>query len=446
MTLEFVPWLRTRKHLFCSVSIDFLSLIIIINSFLLQNNVENHKNLMSTLFIFSWIIINYVFGRYHSIKSNKKRSYFFYILVSLICLIIFLGCFSIQCFLFNSLSNNNFNFFELFIKISIYIFVISNIFQLLFKTISLNKSSKKVWIFYGNNKDYEKIKSEFKYEISNLNLILNEDYIYQNKDNSNLYEGLIATNKIYYGTNNRELFRSKNIKIVMLNNWIEEIFQRLPSTFFEEKDIINKNFESVTNIQFKLKRVGDLLLSWILLILSTPFIIISSLIIYLEDRGPIFYSQIRTGYKGKLIKIYKLRTMRINSEKFGPQWAKKNDARITKVGSILRKLRIDELPQLFNIIKGDMSLIGPRPERPEFDKMLEKKIPLYNMKFEMKPGLSGWAQVNYPYGSSVKDSEYKLSYDLYYLKNFSFFLDLTILFKTIRLVFTARGAVPKNES
>ena len=131
--------------------------------------------------------------------------------------------------------------------------------------------------------------------------------------------------------------------------------------------------------------------------------------------------------------------MIVDAESFGPQWASKNDKRITLVGNILRKTRIDELPQLISVLKGDMSLIGPRPERPEFNKLLEKEIPYYNLRHLFKPGLSGWAQVNYTYSSSLSESKNKLSYDLFYISNYSIFLDLLILFKTIRIVFNGSG-------
>ena len=144
------------------------------------------------------------------------------------------------------------------------------------------------------------------------------------------------------------------------------------------------------------------------------------------------------------LKITKLRTMSVNAEKKGPQWSKKNDPRITKFGYLLRKLRIDELPQLISVLKGEMSLIGPRPERPIIEKELIKKIPNYNLRYSIRPGISGWAQVNYPYGASINDSAKKLSYDLFYIKNFSIFLDILIFFKTIKLVFNAKGAIAKN--
>jgi len=166
----------------------------------------------------------------------------------------------------------------------------------------------------------------------------------------------------------------------------------------------------------------------------------------LEDGGPIFYSQIRNGLGGFPYTIHKLRSMRIDAEQSGAQWVKRSDSRITKVGSFLRRTRLDELPQLWCVFAGSMSLIGPRPERPEFDQELEHHIPHYRLRYCVRPGLSGWAQVNYPYGASVEDAANKLSYDLYYLRNFSFWLDLLILFKTIRLVFNARGAVPSPET
>ena len=140
-----------------------------------------------------------------------------------------------------------------------------------------------------------------------------------------------------------------------------------------------------------------------------------TLLIYLEDGNPIFYSQTRNGLSESKIKILKLRTMKVSAEDLGPQWSTKNDPRITKIGKIVRKLRLDELPQLILVIKGQMSLIGPRPERPEIDNKLKNLIAHYKVRYLIKPGLSGWAQVNYPYGASIKDSEIKLSYDLYYL-------------------------------
>jgi lipopolysaccharide/colanic/teichoic acid biosynthesis glycosyltransferase len=157
------------------------------------------------------------------------------------------------------------------------------------------------------------------------------------------------------------------------------------------------------------------------------------------SRGSFFFMQQRTGrYGGKFMAV-KLRSMYVNSESSGPQWAQKNDPRVTKVGKFMRKTRIDEIPQLINILRGEMSFIGPRPERPEFIEKLEKKIPFYNERLLVKPGLTGWAQINFPYGASEADALQKLQYDLYYIKNRSFLLDLSILLKTVKTVLSGGG-------
>ena len=194
-------------------------------------------------------------------------------------------------------------------------------------------------------------------------------------------------------------------------------------------------------MQMRIKDVFERLIAILLLIFFLPLIFIAIVFIFLEDGLPIFYKQNRNGKFNKLIQIIKLRTMKSNAEKDGVQWSKKNDPRITKVGNFLRKIRLDELPQLISVIKGEMSLIGPRPERPEIDLFLSKDIKNYNLRYNLKPGLSGWAQVNYPYGASLEDAKNKFSYDLYYIKNFSNLLDIRILFMTIKLVFNAKGAI-----
>jgi len=176
--------------------------------------------------------------------------------------------------------------------------------------------------------------------------------------------------------------------------------------------------------------------------LTAPLLLAAAVAIRLEDGGPIFYQQLRTGLYGQTFHIRKLRTMRVDAESAGPQWAHRGDQRVTNVGHWLRKMRIDELPQLVSVISGEMSLIGPRPERPEIEEALEQLIPHYRIRHWIRPGLSGWAQVCYNYGASAADSRAKLSYDLYYLRNANVFLDLLILVKTIRLVSLAQGSDP----
>lgn len=196
-----------------------------------------------------------------------------------------------------------------------------------------------------------------------------------------------------------------------------------------------------SGLRSAVKRIFDLFSSTILLILTLPVMLLAALCIYIEDRGPVFYRQERVGLEGIPFTVYKFRSMRLDAEKCGkPQWASKNDTRVTRVGDMIRKLRIDELPQIFNVLKGEMSLVGPRPEREYFVKQLAEQIPYYNLRHSIKPGVTGWAQVRYQYGSSVEDSLQKLQYDLYYVKNHSLFLDIIILMDTVWVVLTGKGS------
>jgi lipopolysaccharide/colanic/teichoic acid biosynthesis glycosyltransferase len=193
---------------------------------------------------------------------------------------------------------------------------------------------------------------------------------------------------------------------------------------------------------WRLKRSCDLLGAGLLGLLSLPLILVAATLIWLTDRGPIFYGQTRTGLYGKPFRVWKLRTMRTDAEAAGARWSSRGDSRITPVGHWLRRLRIDELPQLISVLQGDMSLIGPRPERPELEVILEQTIPHYRVRHWIKPGLSGCAQVCFPYGASLEDSRMKLSYDLYYLRNANPLLDFLILLKTIKLVSVGKGSIP----
>ena len=168
--------------------------------------------------------------------------------------------------------------------------------------------------------------------------------------------------------------------------------------------------------------------------------LVTALAIKLESKGPVFYRQERVGFNGRLFNVVKFRSMRTDAEKDGPRFAAAKDDRVTRIGAFIRKVRIDELPQLFSVLNGDMSLVGPRPERPFFVDQLTREIPYYAVRQSVKPGVTGWAQVRYHYGASLEDSAEKLQYDLYYVKNHSLFLDLVILFETIGVVLMAKGA------
>jgi sugar transferase (PEP-CTERM system associated) len=193
-------------------------------------------------------------------------------------------------------------------------------------------------------------------------------------------------------------------------------------------------------IQIWLKRLLDIVVAIVLLILTLPVMLCAAVLIKLTSKGPILYNHDRVGLGGRSFTIWKFRSMRTDAEKDGIRWAAANDDRVTPFGRIMRKARIDELPQLINVLKGDMSMVGPRPERPHFVRKLKHEIPFYDLRHTMRPGLSGWAQVRYQYGASVEDAHEKLRYDLYYVKNYSLFLDLTILLETTKVVLFGSGA------
>ena len=190
-----------------------------------------------------------------------------------------------------------------------------------------------------------------------------------------------------------------------------------------------------------MKRTGDLVLSIVMLLVLSPLILLTAILIKLDSRGPVIFSQERVGQNGKPFQVHKFRSMVADAEKrSGPVWATENDNRVTRVGRIIRKLRVDELPQLWNVLKGEMSFVGPRPERAYFIEQLEKEIPYYSERHTVKPGLTGWAQVSYPYGASIEDAIEKLNYDLFYTKNMSFLLDMLIVFRTVKIVLFGKGA------
>ncbi|MBS1239641.1 MAG: family PEP-CTERM/XrtA system glycosyltransferase [Proteobacteria bacterium] len=204
--------------------------------------------------------------------------------------------------------------------------------------------------------------------------------------------------------------------------------------------IFSDGFSSGRAVSSVAKRLFDVLASGILLGLTFPVILLFALLVKLDSKGPAFFRQTRVGLFGQSFELIKLRSMRDDAEKGGAQWAVADDPRITRLGRFIRKVRIDELPQAWSVLKGEMSFVGPRPERPEFVEDLEDKLPYYAERHMVKPGITGWAQINYPYGASIADSRNKLEYDLYYAKNYTPFLDLLILLQTLRVVLWHEGA------
>ena len=205
--------------------------------------------------------------------------------------------------------------------------------------------------------------------------------------------------------------------------------------------IFSDGFTAGRRLSSWAKRLFDIIASFILLLLTAPVILIFALLVKLDSKGPAFYRQERVGLFGQPFQIIKLRSMRTDAEvAAGAVWAEKDDPRITRVGRFIRKVRIDELPQAWSVLKGEMSFVGPRPERPEFIAELEEQIRYYAERHMVKPGITGWAQINYPYGATIDDARQKLEYDLYYAKNYTPFLDLLILVQTVRVILWPEGA------
>lgn len=240
----------------------------------------------------------------------------------------------------------------------------------------------------------------------------------------------------------------------LLNCKMDGIYVRDMVSFFEritghiQLDALHPSAMIFSNgfthavLQNSSKRIFDIVTSAIILLLASPIMLLTALAIFISSfgRDPVFYKQIRVGLNGQPYAVYKFRSMKTDAEKNGAQYASKNDSRVTRIGAFIRLTRIDELPQLFNVLKGDMSFVGPRPERPEFVEGYNQRISHYALRHKVKPGITGWAQICYPYGETEEDTKHKLQYDLYYVKNYSLFLDFTIMFQTLQVVLFGKGA------
>ena len=445
-----LTWLNSRKGLIYSFFID--SALFSLLFFEIFNTSISSKSILIILTLLNtiiWTTSSYIIGRYTIYQGKKNFDIFINQFIKTFLIII--SSLFLNQVLFRLFWNWNYMNFESFsdflnnlLSFYKFIFCLSGLSQILINLyLSKKFIHKSKWLFFGskNRENYlnEIIGSKTKFKILNFN----NNYV----ENKNLnFKGLIIDDEeLFKDKDISFLFKlnNKGMKIMKTSNWCERYLNKYPSELVKISEIIEGNF-SYNEISFRarIKRILESMISLIILLLTFPILLVSAFLIKMEDGGPIFYSQIRNGFEGSQFKIIKLRTMITNAEKNGAQWAEKSDTRITKIGFILRKLRIDELPQLVLVLSGAMSLIGPRPERPKIDEMLRNYIPNYDLRYSIKPGISGWAQVNYPYGASIDDAKLKLSYDLYYIKNFSILLDLIIFFKTIKLVMNGKGAIP----
>ncbi len=432
-------WMQSRKSLLIYYFLDLAIFIFFyLSNSIKTTSIDNLKLLSLSL---SWGLFSYIFGRYsRENKYSKAIIQIYYLLIKTIFVLIFVYIVDKIILIFIPflfpIGRNS------FLLIGISSAFIQSLRLILLN--SLNKKNKSIFIF-GEEDDIKTFKKESKNFLKNKNTnILKMDcisdlFLIKERDFKTI---VIASEGIKFDNSEfliNETFKN-NLEILNKSEWFEKYVHKIPSQF------ISLNFINYTNkyinsnkIHMRIKRMADVFLSLILLFLTFPIIFVVALLIKLEDNGPIFYNQVRTGLFEQPIIIRKLRSMKINSENNGAVWANKNDKRITKIGRLIRKTRIDELPQLINVLIGDMSLIGPRPERPQLEEKLNEKIPNYKYRHIIKPGLSGWAQVNFPYGSSISDSSEKLSYDLFYIQNKSIWLDLLIFIQTIKLIFKMKG-------
>lgn len=421
-----------------TILIDYCTLYFLCKSnFLLTSSIfENNLNLLfSLIFVVS---INYLIGKYDFFDIQNIGKMIIYFLKK--NLIISLYIFFILIFLKNLLITHS-----LLYLILIY-FLSSFLSQVILLLISYRFRYSELRLnIYGTEMETNSIKNQilsFNYPIRNKKLVFTR--IYDDVSKINFIDHLLVKDKkLICDDKFFNLCRLKGVKLYNCEEWIRENFKRIQLIKSDEIDFITKSCMSKKEFfNSSIKRFGDILLSSLLILFSIPLLLITCIFIWIDDGLPIFYCQERSGLNGKKIRIFKLRSMIKDAEKTGAKWAISADARVTKVGFFLRKFRIDELPQLISVFKGDMSLIGPRPERPLFDKEIINHIPNYKLRLLSKPGLSGWAQVNYPYGASIEDAKNKFSYDAYYIFNSSLKLDLLILVKTIKLILKGNGSDP----
>jgi sugar transferase (PEP-CTERM system associated) len=275
-------------------------------------------------------------------------------------------------------------------------------------------------------------------------LVLRPDDLYRWAVDNNIDEIVVAMDDRRQGFPMHELLecRLSGIEVLELPSFLERETGKVRLDVLNPSWIIFGDGFRASPTQQVLARSLDLVASLGLLALASPLMLLAMLTIKLEDgaRAPLFYRQKRVGFHGRVFDVLKFRSMRLDAEANGAVYATENDPRVTRVGALMRKTRIDELPQLLNVLRGEMSFVGPRPERPEFVCDLEQKIPYYRERHTVKPGITGWAQLCYPYGSSERDTIEKLQYDLYYVKNRSLLFDLAILVQTVEVVLWGKGA------
>lgn len=384
-----------------------------------------------SLVYFIWIVTFYVFNLYE-LEFFKRK-------IALKIILAMLFNFVVAVILF---------YFLPFLKITPKTILLLNVilfgilaffWRQVYFSIFLGHFKKRV-LLLGENKEILELKKKISenpylgYELVEIN---SQDNLWE-KIQKEKVQKIVFSREFKQKEKFEELFLralSLNILVEDFVDFFEEVLEKIPLSQISYFEFLRFEKEEGKIIYDKTKRLLDIFLASFILILSLPLWLIIAILIKMEDGGPIFYKQKRVGKLGKVFEIIKFRSMSKEAEKDEPRWAEKNDKRATKVGRVLRKFHLDELPQMINVLKGEISLVGPRPERPEFVEKLAKEIPYFNLRHIIKPGFTGWAQIKFRYARSVMDSFEKFQYDLYYIKNRSPLLDLKILLKTFQLFF-----------
>ena len=446
---EFIFFLGDVALLYLSL---FLAISIRHNQIIDSQIWANHWPIFSIVFLV-WIMVFYISGLYS--LNNLRNEIKFFVSCARVILINFI----LAIVFFYIWPQNQITPKTILVLTSGLFFILFIIWRRLIQQSVSSKTFQKNVLVIGDNQEIRELicslqkNPQFGYSIK---AILSDGYSsfdldipkYQNfseiksiikRHNISV---IVFDNKIKNSNNlTKNLYENiaTKIQFLSLSRFYEAITLKIPLDAIDQMWFLDNLAEADKRTYDAIKRLADIIISIVGILFSvviSPLIII---IILLTSGRPVFFSQTRSGQSGQSFKAIKFRTMIPDAEKNGPQWAQKNDPRVTKFGKFLRKTRLDEIPQLWNIIKGEMSFVGPRPERPEFVQELEKEIPFYQERFLVKPGLTGWAQINYPYGATTKDALKKLQYDLYYIKNRSLILDITIILKTIKTVLTAVG-------
>jgi len=380
-----------------------------------------------------WLIIFYIFGLYDLHLIKTKISFYSQAILAVGTSLIFGMLFFYTVPLFNIAPKTNLIINGLIFGILFLAW--RNLFYALFSVHFLNRVA-----IVGTGTQVKELRKEIAerpylgYQIVPINL--NQDF-FQQIEKSNI-DTVIFTEEF---ESDPKMLKAlyfclpARVNFLEFSRTYELIYEKIPISMISKAWFLENLREGERRFYDTVKRLFDIILAVLLLIFTSPLWILIALAIILEDRGPIIYSQKRIGRDRKPFVLYKFRSMRVGAEKGKAVWAKRKDKRVTKVGGFLRKIHLDEIPQMINVIRGDISLVGPRPERPEFVEKLEKEIPHYHLRHLIKPGFTGWAQIKFRYGRSIMDSHEKFQYDLYYLKNRNILLDMGILLRTFQLFF-----------